>query len=387
MYQFDSDEYWNNRDTVVPQEPTPAAPVATVPSVVPPTSVSGPFGFVGNSAPLATSMPQPNQSQGSNGGIPAQLQNIPGNASYYRVPVTFDGKTWDVSLSNNSWNQVMKDVQATGKNFNDAVLQASGDGIGTAGVVAGSGYGQYGIDTRTGQPIYGGSDYGGGGMGGGGNGGYNSGLNPFLTQAQQALTSQITDNLRRNILPGLSSAAVASGNFGGSRQGVIEANALNDANRQIANGMANLSFNAFESDANRGLQQQQINNAYDLGLGNLNNSFYTAQRGQDLQSTALGAQLMNMGNANYLGAGSGVANLGTAQQQAPWQVIGNMNNSISPFTGFGSTTSSQNSNPWASALGGAIGGAQIGNLFGGGGMGRIVNSGGVSGLPSAYLTW
>lgn len=310
----------------------------------------------------------------ASGGIPQQFQNLPGNASYYTVPVSFEGKNWNVSLSNNSWNQVMKDVQATGKNFNDAVLQASGDGIGTAGVSTGSGYGQYGIDAATGQPIYGGVDYGaygGGGSQGGGSGGYSSRLNPYLTQAQQAITSQVTDNLNRNILPGLSSAAMASGNFGGSRQGVVEANALNDANRQIANGMANLSFNAFESDANRGLQQQSLNNSYNLGLGNLalgntqaDNSFYTSQRGQDLQSTALGAQLMNQGNANYLNAGTGVANLGTSAQSAPWQVVGNYTNSVSPFTGFGSTTtSSQNSNPWASALGGAMLGGQVGKLF------------------------
>lgn len=384
MYQFDSDEWWNSRNTAIPQTPATAAPVAPAPA-------ANPFGFVGGldtgtptgpfatpaqlaAGASATPMPKPGMeatpmakpemyqapTSGGSSGLPQGFQNLPTNASYYRVPVTFEGKTWDVTLDNAKWNLLLKDV-ANGKNFNDVALQSSGDGIGSGGITPGSGYGQYGVDVGSGSMI--GAGVGGGMGGGGGGGGYGSGLNPFLTSAQQALTSQITDNLRRNILPGLSSAAIASGNFGGSRQGVIEANALNDANRQIANGMANLSFNAFESDANRGLQQQQINNSYDLGLGNLNNSFYTAQRGQDLQATALGAQLMNMGNANYLGAGSGIANLGTSQQQAPWQVIGNMNNSISPFTGFGSTTSSQNSNPWASALGGAIGLGQIGKLL------------------------
>lgn len=290
-------------------------------------------------------------------------------ATNYIAPYEYGGQSANGMLSTYAMGQLADKVSG-GADYSSSLMALLGDGIGTASSVATDGSG--------GPATY--YDLGGGGLVSG-QGGYGSsapsaagssgGLNPYLTQAQQALTSQITDNLKRNIMPGLSSAAMASGNFGGSRQGVVEANALNDANRQIANGMANLSFNAYESDANRGLQQQSINNSYNLGLGNLalgntqaDNSFYTAQRGQDLQSTALGAQLMNQGNANYLNAGSGVANLGTSQQQAPWQVIGNYTNSISPFTGFGTTTSSQNSNPWASALGGAMGGAQIGKLFG-----------------------
>lgn len=311
---------------------------------------------------------QQNQMMPTQGGIPQQFQNLASNASYYTVPVSFEGKNWNVSLSNNSWNQVMKDVQATGKNFNDAVLQASGDGIGTAGVSAGSGYGQYGIDAATGQQIYGGVDsgaYGGRGQGWNQGGGGSSGLNPYLTQAQQAMTSQVTDNLQRNIMPGLSSAAIASGNYGGSRQGVIEANALNDANRQIANGMANLSYNAWDSDANRALQQQQIDNSYNLGMTGQQNNFYTAQRGQDLLSTALGAQLMNQGNQGYLNQGQGMFNLGSTYQNAPWQVVGSYGNTLSPWgQQTGSATGSQASNPWASALGGAMGGAQLGKLLG-----------------------
>ena len=191
-----------------------------------------------------------------------------------------------------------------------------------------------------------------------------SGLNPYLTQAQQAIAGQVTDNLNRNILPGINSSAASVGGYGGSRQGVVQANALNDANRQIANGMANLSFNAYESDQGRQLQRYGIDTNYNLGMTNANNSFYTSQRGQDLQSTALGAQLMNQGNSNYLGAGSGVANLGTSAQQAPWQVMGNYTGAISPFTGYGATTTnSQNSNSWAQALGGAMAGGQIGKLF------------------------
>lgn len=288
-------------------------------------------------------------------------QAMGSGAEFYATPYEYGGSQ-SVGRINAGDMQNLQSRIDGGMDYNNAVMQVLGDGLGTG--TNGSTY-DLGLGNFVG---------GGGGASGrtSASSAYASGgLNPYLTQAQQAIASQVTDNLNRNILPGLSSAAMSSGNFGGSRQGVVEANALNDANRQIVNGMANMSFNAYESDANRGLQKQSLDNSYNLGLGNLalnntqaNNSFYTSQRGQDLQSTALGAQLMNQGNANYLGAGSGVANLGTSAQQAPWQVVGNYTNSISPFTGYGATTTSgQNSNPWAQALGGALMGGQVGKLF------------------------
>lgn len=284
-------------------------------------------------------------------------------ATNYIAPYEYGGQSANGMLSTYAMGQLADKVSG-GADYSSSLMALLGDGIGTASSVATDGSG--------GPATY--YDLGGGGLVSG-QGGYGSsassaagssgGLNPYLTQAQQALTSQITDNLKRNIMPGLSSAAMASGNFGGSRQGVVEANALNDANRQIANGMANLSFNAYESDANRGLQQQQINNSYDLGLGNMNNSFYTAQRGQDLQSTALGAQLMNQGNTGYLNQGQGVYNIGNSYSQAPWTTIGNYNGTMNPYTGFGSTSTSGTGGGASGVLGGALGGANLWSMFGG----------------------
>jgi hypothetical protein len=95
---------------------------------------------------------------------------------------------------------------------------------------------------------------------------------------------------------------------------------------------------------------------------------------------------MNQGNQGYLSQGQGMFNLGSTYQNAPWQTIGSFGNTLSPWGNqTGTTTGSGGGNPWASALGGALGGAQLGSMFGGGGMGPIVNSGGVSGLPSMYL--
>ena len=202
------------------------------------------------------------------------------------------------------------------------------------------------------------------GMGGGGN-------NPYIGGYAGAITNQVTQNLQRNILPGISSGAMAAGGFGGSRQGVVEANALNDANQGLSNSLANLYGTDWTNAQNRNLQQQSLDNSYNLGLGNLGlnaqnsqNSFYTAQRGQDLQQYGLGASLVNQANQGYMNQGQGLYNIGQTTQQAPWGTVGSYQSAFQPFSGLNSsTTTSQSSNPWASALGGAIGGAQLSPLF------------------------
>ncbi len=195
--------------------------------------------------------------------------------------------------------------------------------------------------------------------------------NPYLTQMGDAMTQQVTSNLTRNIMPQIRSQAQSVGGFGGSRQGVVEANAMNDANQGLSNALANLYGADWTNSQNRGLQRYGMDQNYNLGMGNLGlnaqnsqQNFYTSQRGQDLQAVGLGAQLVGSGNTDYLNAGSGVSNLGTSAQQAPWQTTGQYTQTLSPFTGFGATTTTgQNSNPWAQALGGAIAGGQIGKLF------------------------
>jgi len=220
-------------------------------------------------------------------------------------------------------------------------------------------------------------------------GAQSSGVNPYLGQHAAAITNQVTQNLQRNILPNISSSAMAAGGFGGSRQGVVEANALNDANQGLSNALAGMYSQDWNAQQGRNLQQYGMDQSYNLGLGNLGlgaqnsqNSFYTAQRGQDLQQAGLGAQLAQMANQGFLGQGQGLYNVGTTTQNAPWSSMGNFTNVSSPYTGFGSSTSSQSGNPWASALGGALGGAQLGGMFGNSGS---PTPGMISNLPSMYV--
>ena len=257
---------------------------------------------------------------------------------WYRGYTSGFEKGWDQDTSN-GYRWAGQDSQPTGQN-----------GMGGMGAAGGSNGG------------YGGS----GAAGSSGSSGLNSyTANPYLSQMGQAITGQITDNLQRNIMPQIGSNAVAAGSFGGSRQGVVEANALKDANGQAANALTGAYFGDYTNAMNRNLQQYGMDQNYNLGMTNSNNNFYTAQRGQDLQSTSLGAQLMNMGNQGYLNQGQGMYNVGATYQTAPWQVVGSFNSAMSPWGNqTGSVSGGQSSNPWASALGGAMGGAQLGKLFG-----------------------
>lgn len=177
--------------------------------------------------------------------------------------------------------------------------------------------------------------------------------NPYLSQMGDVLTNRVTDNLNRNIMPGIRSNAVAAGGFGGSRQGVVEANAMKDANQGISDALTGAYFQDFTNQMNRNLQQY-----------GQNQNFYSNQRGQDLQQTQLGANLFNMGNQGFLSQGQGLYGLGSQQQQAPWQVINNGNAGFGQWSGYGTTTSANQGGGGMGAVGGALAGGQLGNLWG-----------------------
>lgn len=184
--------------------------------------------------------------------------------------------------------------------------------------------------------------------------------NPYLSQMGDVLTNRVTDNLNRNILPGIRSNAVMAGGFGGSRQGVVEANAMKDANQGISDALTGAYFQDFTNQMNRNLQQY-----------GQNQNFYSNQRGQDLQQTALGANLFQQGNSGFLSQGSGIYGLGTQQQQAPWQVVNNGNAGLGQWRGYGTTTSANQGGGAQGALGGALAGGQYGKLWGNSGSSQL----------------
>ena len=264
-------------------------------------------------------------------------------------------------------------------------------------------------------------------------GGNNSALMQSL-QAGNALTSaqqqqnqaDMTQNLQRNVLPGIRSGAIASGQYGGSRQGIVESNAISDFTKQLNNsntqiGLANSAntaaqlANSYESGQNRSLsaaqalsgqqygaasqnssQQQQANLA-NMGASNDAQRFYAQQAQQaSLANAQLGQQnnQFNAGqqqqtnNQNTAAAftGSGLLS-GQLQQQAGntanWNNYGlnqaqQISGLLSPYAGVNgssSTTSPTYSNTAGNLLGGAAAGLGLYNQF--------RNSGGFNTTPNA----
>ena len=220
-----------------------------------------------------------------------------------------------------------------------------------------------------------------------------AGQNPYLQQMGDALVQQNTQNLQRNVLPRISSAAMAAGGYGGSRQGVVESNAISDLNTANANGLASLYGGAYNTnlqyDLGRRSQDQSYDlgrrnndlgyfgaaNSYNLGMGNLglgyagldrqiaNDNMSWGQQGYN-NNMGLWGQLMN-NNQVGIGAGTNIQN----NPLNYWQQFGNQYNSIGQ--GYGTQTSNGGGgNPIMGALGGAQLGSQVANWWNGGGSGN-----------------
>ena len=212
-----------------------------------------------------------------------------------------------------------------------------------------------------------------------------AGQNPYLQQMGDALVQQNTQNLQRNVLPRIGSAAMAAGGYGGSRQGVVESNAISDLNTTNANGLASLYGGAYNTNLQYDLGRRNNDlgyfgaaNSYNLGMGNLglgyagldrqiaNDNMSWGQQGYN-NNMGLWGQLMN-NNQIGLGAGQGINNTPINY----WQQFGNQYNSIGQ--GYGTQTSSGGGNPIMGALGGAQLGSQAYNWWNGGGSGNATTA-------------
>lgn len=216
-----------------------------------------------------------------------------------------------------------------------------------------------------------------------GMGGYNPQQNPYLGQMGRDIGNQMFDNWSRTQMPSIRSGAMAAGGFGGSRQGVVEANGFNDMNRQYGQALTSMYGNDWSQQQGRNLQQQGLNNSYDLGLRSndlqnrsVNNSYDLGLRASDLGFANLDANIAqnNFGNqmqaANFgLGVNNTLNNqtqqgiqAGTNIQNTPLDYQKYFSGSANAAGGNGGTgTSSTNaySNPYV----GALGGAQLGNAW------------------------
>lgn len=196
-------------------------------------------------------------------------------------------------------------------------------------------------------------------------GGGGGGRNPYLDQIAGDVTRRSNEALQQG-LQGIRSNAVGVGGLGGSRQGVAEGLAIKGANDSLSGNLASLYGMDYTNQQNRDLQRYGIDTNAAISNKNADYGFYTANRGLDQSGMRLGADLYNLGNSGTLGQGQAVTNLGTTQQQAPWTVINNANQNISPYTGYGlSTSGTANTGGGAmGAAGGAVAGSVIGRNMG-----------------------
>lgn len=158
-----------------------------------------------------------------------------------------------------------------------------------------------------------------------------SAANPYLTgaigkginqsqNAFDAMQQSATDNLQKNILPGIRSNSVLSGQYGGSRQGIAEGNAIGDM--QKAQQQAISQFGQNNTDAAVTAQSGQFNSGQDRALA-ATQGLSGQQYGVASQNAAL-TQQANMANqastnqaaqTNFGGLLSGaLANAGNQQQ-------------------------------------------------------------------------
>lgn len=230
------------------------------------------------------------------------------------------------------------------------------------------------------------------------------GIDQSTNQFRQ-MQGDATDNLMRNVLPSIRSNSVLSGQYGGSRQGIAEGNAIGDFTKQQGQAMTQFGqnntnaavgaqANAYETDSNRalaatqglgaqqyGVAQQDSAQAQQAELANKslyqNNNQFNAGLQQDAAHGNLAAnlstdQLNTQRQVQGIAANSGL--LGTAaaagQNQDSYALnqAGKVNSLLAPYLGQvpGSSTSSQPlySNTAGNMLGGAAAGLSLGKQFG-----------------------
>lgn len=187
----------------------------------------------------------------------------------------------------------------------------------------------------------------------------NFAMNPYLQQMGDMMAGTMTNNWQRQVQPQIASGAMAAGGYGGSRQGVVEANSANDLNNGIGSALASLYGNGY----NTGLQYDLGLKNNQLGYANLDRNISNDNNNWQLQGANFGLGIYDrLQQGNQIGV-----NAGTNMQNTPqnyWNNFSNGANSIGQ--GYGTSTGTQNmpGSPVMGALGGAQLGSQVANWWG-----------------------
>lgn len=187
--------------------------------------------------------------------------------------------------------------------------------------------------------------------------------NPYLDQMAAGITDQMNQNWTRNIDPSIRSGAMATGGFGGSRQGVVEANALNDMNRTLGQNLTNLYGQDYEQAQQRNLQKYGMDQGYNLGMASNNLGFagldaniYNQNFNNQLNSANFGLNAYN----TMMGQGQQGINSATNIQNTPMNYNNYFTGQYNQSGGLGGSGTSSVNMPGNQALG-FLGGYQLGS--------------------------
>lgn len=113
--------------------------------------------------------------------------------------------------------------------------------------------------------------------------------NPYLQQQIDAMSQNMARNVNENVMPGLRSEALASGQYGGSRQGIAEGLAMSRMNQDLAPAITNLLGGSYENAQNRmfgtasQLNDQAFQNANQFNNQSFQNANLNADRNMNTQ--------------------------------------------------------------------------------------------------------
>lgn len=231
--------------------------------------------------------------------------------------------------------------------------------------------------------------------------------NPYLDSVSNAITRKLTRNTMEQVMPGIRSDAILSGQYGGSRQGIAEGLAASRLNEDLAPALTGLYGSAYESAQNRmaGAADSLNNQAFNLGFGNANlglqnNQQQIGQNQTNLNNRMQGLNFLNstidaMSSGNQIQAQNNamqddtfsraMAALGIPQDM-DWTNLGRYQSVAFPGAQLGGTskgTQTQQPGIVPSILGAGLGIAGIASGLGGmgGGLGSLFSRGASSASP------
>ena len=201
--------------------------------------------------------------------------------------------------------------------------------------------------------------------------------NPYLPDIGNAITASSNQNLMQTVLPSINRNAVATGGYGGARQGLAQGTAIGNAQTGINQALASMYGGAYAND--QGLAQQKY--ATDVGANtakygydtnsatnkyNTDVSGATQNRNLDLQQNQQGYNQFWDTINNQLGMGKAQTAVGDQQYAAGKDPLSLYRDVMGIAPGMGGTTTKTDpasGGGLAGAAGGALSAAQLYQLI------------------------